>query len=150
MQPSVARSATAEDAFFEALLVLGRRMRQRLPGDELDYSLVPALRVLWESGPVRHTELAERLLLDASTVSRKVHQLEERGLVTVTPDTHDARARRVTLLPEGHAVLEQLLARRRSIITCVLETWPAEDRTRLHELLDRFNNDLHEHDEATT
>ena len=28
------------------ILVLGRRMRQRLPGDELDYSLLPVLRLL--------------------------------------------------------------------------------------------------------
>ncbi len=124
------------------ILALGRRMRQRLEGDELDYSLLPVLRVLWEGGPARHTALAERLLLDASTVSRKIRQLEERGLVRVSPDAHDGRARQVELLPSGLTALEQLLDRRRDIIAGVLSDWPESDRELLHQLLDRFNHDL--------
>lgn len=124
------------------ILELGRRMRQRLPGDELDYSLLPVLRVLCEGGPARHTVLAERLLLDASTVSRKIRQLEERSLVQVSPDAADGRARQVELLPTGVAALEQLLDRRRDVIADVLVRWPEDDRARLHALLDRFNHDL--------
>ena len=124
------------------ILELGRRMRQRLPGDELDYSLLPVLRVLWEGGPARHTVLAERLLLDASTVSRKIRQLEERDLVRVSPDAADGRARQVELLPSGQRALEQLLAQRRDVIAEVLVDWPEPDRTAFHRLLDRFNADL--------
>ena len=125
-----------------AILELGRRMRQRLPGDELDYSLLPVLRVLWEGGPARHTVLAERLLLDASTVSRKIRHLEERGLVRVSPDAADGRARQVELLPSGLRALEQLLDRRRDVIAEVLDGWPEADRALLRQLLDRFNDDL--------
>ena len=124
------------------ILELGRRMRQRLPGDELDYPLLPVLRVLCEGGPARHTVLAERLGLDASTVSRKIRQLEERGLVQVSPDAVDGRARQVELLPTGHRALEQLLDRRRDLIAEVLAGWAEPDRNLLHELLDRFNADL--------
>jgi DNA-binding MarR family transcriptional regulator len=124
------------------ILELGRRMRQRLPGDELDYSLLPVLRALCEGGPARHTVLAERLLLDASTVSRKIRQLEERGLVRVSPDAADGRARHVEVLPSGLRALEQLLDQRRDVIAEVLDTWPASDRDLLHQLLDRFNHDL--------
>ena len=124
------------------ILELGRRMRQRLPGDELDYSLLPVLRVLWEGGPARHTTLAERLMLDASTVSRKIRQLEERDLVAVSPDQQDGRARQVELLPAGLRALEQLLDRRRDVITEVLARWPETDRALLQSLLERFNSDL--------
>ena len=124
------------------ILELGRRMRQRLPGDELDYSLLPVLRVLSEGGPARHTVLAERLLLDASTVSRKIRQLEERDLVRVSPDAADGRARQVELLPLGQRALEQLLDRRRDVIADVLVGWPDADRALLRRLLDRFNHDL--------
>jgi DNA-binding MarR family transcriptional regulator len=124
------------------ILALGRRMRQRLPGDALDYSLLPALRVLCEGGPARHTALAERLELDASTVSRKIRHLEERGMVRVTPDATDGRARQVELLPAGLEALEQLLDRRRDLISDVLASWPESDRVLLHQLLDRFNHDL--------
>ena len=147
MQP--VDSPTPEDAFMATILELGRRMRQRLPGDELDYSLLPVLRVLYEGGPARHTVLAERLLLDASTVSRKIRQLEERGLVQVSPDAADGRARQVELLPSGLRALEQLLDRRRDVIAEVLEGWPDADRELLRQLLDRFNHDLSSHARPT-
>ena len=124
------------------ILELGRRMRQRLPGDALDYSLLPVLRVLSEGGPARHTVLAERLGLDASTVSRKIRYLEERRLVEVTPDALDGRARQVELRPAGQQALEQLLAQRRDVIARVLAGWPESDRVVFHTLLERFNLDL--------
>ncbi len=86
--------------------------------------------------------LAERLGLDASTVSRKIRHLEERGHVQVSPDAADGRARQVELLPSGHHALEQLLDRRRDVIAEVLAGWPESDRAALHQLLDRFNHDL--------
>jgi DNA-binding MarR family transcriptional regulator len=139
MQPVLPR---AEDAFMTALLALGRRMRQRLPGDPLDYSVMPLLSTLAHCGPVRHGDLADRLRLDASTVSRKVRHLEEHGLVTVAPDAEDGRARNVELLPAGKEALEQMLDRRRALIAAVLDTWPPADRDALSRLLDRFNHDL--------
>ena len=124
------------------ILELGRRMRRRLPGDQLDYPLLPVLRALHEGGPARHTVLAERLDVDASTVSRKIRQLEERGLVEVFADTADGRARQVELLPAGLQALEQLLDRRRDLIGEVLSGWADPERELLHQLLDRFNADL--------
>src|SRR3954454_7943421 len=131
-----------EDMLMATLLTLGRRMRQRVAGDELDYSLIPVLKSLWEHGPTRHTALAERLMLDASTVSRKVRHLEERGLVAVGHDEQDGRARRGEILPEGRRVLRQLTGRRLRLISAVLEDWPAADRERLGELLGRLNRGL--------
>ena len=143
MQPVPAAVATSpEDVFMATILELGRRMRQRLPGDELDYSLLPVLRVLCEGGPARHTVLAERLGLDASTVSRKIRHLEERGLVQVSPDAADGRARQVELMPSGQRALDQLLERRRDLIAEVLAGWAEPERDLLHQLLDRFNSDL--------
>ena len=135
-------TASPEDAFMTTILEVGRRMRQRLPGDELDFSLLPVLWVLCEGGPARHTALAERLLLDASTVSRKVHHLEDLGLVRVSPDEHDARARQVELLPAGLDALDALRERRRDVIAEVLSQWSEADRALLHQLLQRFNQDL--------
>jgi DNA-binding MarR family transcriptional regulator len=133
---------TAEDALIAALLTLGRRMRQRLPGDDFDASMMPVLKALQTCGPVRHTALAERLQLDTSTVSRRVRHLEDLGLVQVVPDDEDGRARQVELLPLGQQALEQLLAVRREVIQQVLAPWPDRDRDLLRELLDRFTSDL--------
>lgn len=137
-----AGSVTVEDALIAALLTLGRRVRQRLPGDTFDPLLMPVLKTLDACGPSRHTTLTERLQLDASTVSRKVRHLEGLGLVQVVPDREDGRARQVELLPAGRQALEELLGVRREAIRELLDGWPAEDRDRLRDLLDRFIADL--------
>lgn len=124
------------------LVVAGRHMRRRIPGDEVDHTLLPLLQTLTQVGAARHTELAEILELDASTVSRQVRHLSERGLVHVGPDAHDARARRVEILPAGTDVLTASLARRRDLVADVLAQWSDEDASQLGRLLDRLDHDL--------
>jgi DNA-binding MarR family transcriptional regulator len=126
------------------LIAIGSVLRQRLPGDEHDFSLLPVLVELDRCGPVRHSDLAERLRLDASTVSRRVKQLVEQDLVTVTQDSHDARARRVQIRPAGRKALTQLRTRRRDLLGQVLHDWDAADRDRFQDLLARFLDDLGE------
>ncbi len=133
---------SVEDSLMGVLLTVGRRMRQPLPGDPVDASMLPVLKTLATCGPVRHTALAELLGLDASTVSRKVRHLAERGLVGVGSDRNDARARQVELLPDGRRALDQLLAVRRHLIEQVLGVGPDDDREQLRTLLDRFHSDL--------
>ena len=71
---------TAEDALMSLMMALGRRMRQRQPGDVIDYSAFPLLKLLSHQGPMRVSAMAHVLGLDASTVSRHAKQLEDRGL----------------------------------------------------------------------
>ena len=137
---SVQRSV--EDTFMAVLLRLSSRMRRRLPGDELDHTMLPVLRVLGEHGPVRHTELAERVQLDASTVSRHVRHLEERGLTRTRHDDRDGRVRLVELVPAGRQALDGMLEARHRILAEVLTGWPEQDRRDLLDLLNRFERDL--------
>src|ERR671920_2170119 len=77
---------TTEDALMSLMMALGRRMRQRQPGDVIDYSAFPILKLLSHQGPMRLSSLAQVLGLDASTVSRHARQLEDRGLLERTGD----------------------------------------------------------------
>ncbi len=131
-----------EDTFMAVLIALGSVLRQRLPGDEHDFSLLPVLVELDRCGPVRLSDLAERLRLDASTVSRRVKNLGEQDLVTTTADTADGRARRVQIRPAGRRALGELRARRRDLLGQVLVDWRADERDRLQGLLARFLDDL--------
>ena len=131
-----------EDTFMAVLIAVGAVLRQRLPGDEHDFSLLPVLVELDRCGPVRQSDLAERLRLDASTVSRRVKHLGEQDLVAVTTDASDARARRVQIRPAGRRALGQLRARRRDLLGQVLADWPSEDRQRFQQLLGRFLDGL--------
>jgi DNA-binding MarR family transcriptional regulator len=143
--PSLPTAPAAEDTFMAVLVAVGSVLRQRLPGDEHDFSLLPVLAELDRCGPVRHSDLADRLRPDASTVSRRVKQLAEQDLVTVTPDASDARARRVQIRPGGRRALTQLRSRRRDLLGAVMQDWPRGDRDELQRLLSRFLDDLEHH-----
>lgn len=145
--PAVGRHApaTVEDAVLLATLRVGRRLRQRMPGEELEWSSIALLKTLAERGPTRLTALAAALDLDASTVSRHVRSLEDRGLVGRAADPDDARASRVALTDEGRDRLERGAARRRALVAELLSSWPAEDREALHRLLTRLAADVSEH-----
>jgi len=57
--------------------------------------------------------LAERLIMDPTTLTRGIRPLEQRGLVAVRRDDEDRRTRRLALTPEGlqlHALARPLWA----------------------------------------
>ena len=51
--------------------------------------------------------VADLLAMDRTTLTANLKPLERRGLLTVTPDTQDRRARRLTLTKNGLALLER-------------------------------------------
>ena len=129
---------TAEDALMSLMLALGRQMRQRQPGDEIDYSAFPLLKLLSHQGPMRLSALAAALSLDASTVSRHARQLEDRGLLERTDDPDDRRASRVAVTEQGHRCLARGFETRRQLISHALDGWTDEERDTLRTLLHRF------------
>jgi DNA-binding MarR family transcriptional regulator len=133
---------TAEDALLSVLMALGRRLRQRQPGDVIDYSAFPILKLLTHQGPMRLSGVAAVLGLDASTVSRHVRQLEERGLLERTGDPDDGRASRVTVSEHGHDCLAQGFETRRQMISSALDGWTEEERETLRCLLQRVIEQL--------
>ncbi|MDX2971860.1 MarR family winged helix-turn-helix transcriptional regulator [Kribbella solani] len=68
------------------------------------------LKVLMKDGEQRGGEIAAKLGVDASVVSRQVTALEADGLVSRRPDPADARVGLVSLAPRGKAQLEALYA----------------------------------------
>jgi len=128
---------TAEDALMSLMMALGRRLRQRQPGDVIDYSAFPLLKVLMHQGPTRLSTLAQILGLDASTVSRHARQLEDRGLLERTGDPDDGRASRVTVSEQGCAGLEQAFEARRHVTAAALEGLSDDERETLRSLLAR-------------
>lgn len=133
---------TAEDALMSLMMALGRRMRQRQPGDEVDYSAFPILKLLSHQGPMRLSALAQVLGLDASTVSRHARQLEDRGLLERTEDPDDGRASRVAVSEQGNSCLAKSFETRRHVITSALDGWTPEERETLRTLLHRLVESL--------
>ena len=100
------------------------------------------LREVAELGPVRLTELARHLGIDASTVSRHVAALERQGMLARGSDPADRRVVKVQLTGAGAKALERLRAARHRFFAELLSGWPAADRERLAPLLDRLARDF--------
>ncbi len=124
------------------LMQAGRRLRTRHPEDEVDPSTFPLAKQLMCSDALRVSDLASRLELDASTVSRQVKQLEDKGIIERTQDPADGRASLVQLSTAGQATMQSSFRRRFERIKSALEPWSERDRVQLQKLLTRLANDL--------
>lgn len=86
-------------------------------------------------GPVKASELVERMTVDKGQLSRLISMLEERGLVARTPDPSDRRAQLLEATPEAKARLEEVRGPRENGLFRELQAWPVEDVERLAALL---------------
>ena len=120
------------------------RFHQRMAslGGGIDHSGFPMLRWIAAWGPVRVTDLAERAGLDASTVSRRVNDLQEKGLVARAADLEDQRASRLELTEQGRALLAAMREAHLRLLEEALAQWPVVDIQLLADLLHRFTGAL--------
>lgn len=135
-------TAAVVDSVLDAMMTVGRTMRQRVAGDELEPGIFWLLKSIAAQGPLRVTELASCTNLDTSTVSRHVAQLDRAGLVERTPDPADGRAHRLQLTEAGRNGLHAAFERRRGLLRRALDHWDADDVVHLDRLLGRFVADL--------
>ncbi len=143
MQAQPTETATAaEDALMHLMLALGRRFRMRSDEDTVDPSQAALLYTLKCHGAMRMGDIAEAMQLDASTVSRHVQQLGERGYIAREPDPVDGRAQIIALSPAGATSLKKSFDQRRAFITAALAEWDDTERDRLRHDLTRLTASL--------
>lgn len=90
--------------------MLRAEMDRRIAGSgmELTPGEVRLLAQAARAGTVRQSVLAERIGVEAMTVSAYVDRLEARGLIERLPDPSDRRAKLIALTDAADAVLEQV------------------------------------------
>lgn len=130
--------SSAVDSLMHALMSIGRLMRHRAAGDDLDPGTFWLLKTLSDQGPMRVTDLASFANLDTSTVSRHVAQLHKTGLIDRTPDPDDRRAQRVELSQQGLKTLHTSMDHRRALLRRSFTGWDPADIEELDRLLARF------------
>ncbi len=81
-----------------------------------------------EDGPLVQKDLAARLRLEKSTVSRLVGLLEGRGWVERHRSPTDGRAFEVSLTEAGRKAADEIAGARRAKFARVLEAIPEEER----------------------
>ncbi|MFN3765213.1 MAG: MarR family winged helix-turn-helix transcriptional regulator [Aliihoeflea sp.] len=90
--------------------MLRAEMDRRIAGSgmELTPGEVRLLAQAARAGTVRQSVLAERIGVEAMTVSAYVDRLEARGLIERLPDPSDRRAKLIALTDAADAVLDQV------------------------------------------
>lgn len=73
-------------------------------------------------------ELAERLGLEKSSVSRLVQQLQARGWLKRVPDGADGRVKRLVLSAQGRRVADDVATARRTKFDALLTAIPEAER----------------------
>ncbi|MER6348124.1 MarR family winged helix-turn-helix transcriptional regulator [Streptomyces sp. NPDC001595] len=135
---------------FSRVTYLGTRARQHerlmaVADVPLDRAAVALLRQIADTEPLRPGELAQRLGVEASHVTRTVQQLEKAGYVTRVPDPDDRRAQRIRLTEAGRRAIDRIRQAGARGIQLALAHWSPEDLGRLATLFHRMVDDFLAH-----
>lgn len=103
------------------------------------------LRTLDETGPLSIHSLAERVGLDASTVTRQVATLEREGFAERQVDAADRRCCIVLPSARGRRLMREVQRRRRQRFETLLAGWSESDRADLGRTLARLNRAITVH-----
>ncbi len=113
-----------------------------LSGVTLHRSALVTLRRLATDGPQLVSELAERVGVDVSTMSRLLRQLEREGLVERERQGGDQRCVQIQLTDAGIETDRRVSESRTVVLRQVIADWPQADRDAFAALLNRFTDGL--------
>jgi DNA-binding MarR family transcriptional regulator len=140
MQTKAERGLTpayeAQLLFFQIGIEQRTRVARRLSELGLTFPQAHALRLLEPDAPVPMSDLAERLLCDASNITGIADRLEGRGLVERRSEQSDRRVRVLALTDAGAELRERVLA----LMTeppAAIAALPLADQRALRDLLRR-------------
>ena len=88
-------------------------------------------------GKLRRVDLADRLALTPSGVTRLLNPLERRGIITREESLHDARATYAVLTASGRKLVKDAKATMEAYAESVLQSLGERDRASLAKLVNR-------------
>lgn len=144
--PSAPASAGALLHVEEQITALAVRVRTavRDAAASIDPALPPVglrlLRMLERCGPVHSGAAAAQLGVDRSVVSRQARSLGDLGLVAMTADPSDGRARILALTDHGRERMRDLGGRERRRMQEALSAWPEADLLAFAGYLERLTS----------
>jgi DNA-binding MarR family transcriptional regulator len=101
-----------------------------------------ALRSIDRHGPIVVSDLARRVRVDLSTMSRQLRPLENLDLIARDTDPEDGRVAWLTVTGKGRRLLGRVDQAVVDDFGAALADWPEQDRARLAHLLGRFQAGL--------
>jgi DNA-binding MarR family transcriptional regulator len=143
-QDAVITSANLQSQMIALVRAFGLHKPDTTPcGQPVSVAEAHALIELERSAPLSQNELAGRLLLEKSTVSRLVASLEQHGWISRTRSQHDARRVELSLTAEGRRIQGQIAAARTAKFQRVLEAVPIAEREQVLAALNILVEALH-------
>jgi DNA-binding MarR family transcriptional regulator len=117
------------------------RYANRVTGVEMSYTDLLILEQMKHDGTTRMAELAQAIGVTSTTMTRRIHSLENSSLVLRTPDGQDGRASVVKLSEKGQQVADLVGRTRFDILRGAMEDWSQEDAELLLALSGRLRAD---------
>ncbi|WP_232698739.1 MarR family winged helix-turn-helix transcriptional regulator [Brevibacillus daliensis] len=105
---------------------------------------LPVLFILAKQDGMIQKELVSRLRIKPATVTVKLNQMENAGLIERRPDPDDLRASRVFMTLEGHSKLEHVNKIVKNVEEKCFEGFLEEEKFLLRRFLLHMNRNLEE------
>jgi DNA-binding MarR family transcriptional regulator len=129
MQTIQVEAAALQQQMVALVRAFGLHQPDQTPcGQPVPVAEAHALQELARAEPLAQRDLAARLRLEKSTVSRLVAQLEDKGWVVRDRSSTDARVLLLRLTAEGRRMTEQIAAARQMRFAKLLAAIPEEQR----------------------
>ncbi|CUW48652.1 MarR family transcriptional regulator [Novacetimonas hansenii] len=137
-----------ERSFRRRLARLGTAWRRQVDHDLRDYGLTeatwrPVLYLGLLMPPVRQTDLARALEIEAPSVARLLDVLERRGLVFRSRDEEDRRSKLVRLTQEGERIERQVRDAVDAVSHRLLSGISDSELTACYSVFDRIEANLY-------
>jgi DNA-binding MarR family transcriptional regulator len=100
------------------------------------------LMTLSEQDGLSHSEIAERLEISASAVTKVIQRMEEAHYVQRRDDPADERVSRVYLQAQGHALIAEIRRTFGRLDRTMFDGMPEPDLERFRDLLTRMQANL--------
>ncbi len=105
---------------------------------------IELLRAIVEAGEIRASDLANRLFVTKTSISRYVNDMLNEGLLSQRRDPSDGRATLLSVSAAGRREFEEREARRSEFLGEICRGWSRADVETLTTLLKRLNDGLSE------
>ncbi|MET1060525.1 MAG: MarR family transcriptional regulator [Nocardioides sp.] len=107
-----------------------------------DFDVLASLRRAGAPYQLTPGELAASTMVTSGAVTKRLDRLEEKGYVTRTVSTADARSRRIALTDAGHALIDELVPQHLENERRLLAGLTDLERSRLAHLLEAWGRTL--------
>lgn len=114
------------DIFLHGKKSISTQMSEHLMED-LSLEQFSLVRMLYERGEVRSSELAEQLFVHKSAITVKVEKLVKKGLVERERDTEDRRSVYLRLSEKGIKLYEELSGKINQFVEAVVRDIPESE-----------------------